>query len=231
MRTDPRRWTEIMMNDEFYSSLFSEYSALLSRINVIPSEAVERMLQLHEDDVTTYTDQYIFRIFHLNYITNYKKYNELAGLYESNIDIFSPVNITESYLDVRRPNLTSTSSSSIEKKQSVTMTSTPATTDTTTHSVNPYDNTGLRQETQDTSSTSGSDTTVTSYSGQPDTTSGTVTSTGSETYEHQLTKSGRDGKFTISDIIEQAELTADKLDILDIIIQDIANQIFLQIWI
>lgn len=220
-----------MMNQTFYEHLFDEYATLLTAIDVTTNEATERMLQLHEDDITTYSADYIPRIFHLNLISNAKKYSELVSLYESDIDIFSPVHLTESYLDVRRPNLTSVSSSSSKRNQSVTQTVTPLTTDTTTHSVNPYDNSGLRQESQEVKSVTGSDSTTTAYSGSPDVSSGTVTSSGTETIEHQLTRSGRDGKFTVSDIIEQAELTADKLDILDIIIKDISDQLFLQVWI
>lgn len=232
----------MMMNESFYDSLFMEYEDLLQALNVYRYEASERMLQLHEDDVTTYSAPYISRIFHLNLLANRKKYEELIEIYNKDLDLFAPVSIAENYIDTRTPNLTSTSSSTgsssstAKRNQSVTQTTTPATTDTVSHSVNPYDNTGLRQESQDITATTGTDTTVTAYSGTPDTTSGTSTSsgsvrsTGTETIVHSLRREGRDGRFKVSDIIDDAELTAEKLDILDIIIQDISNQVFLQVW-
>lgn len=231
------------MNESFYDSLFMEYEDLLSAIGVYRYEASERMLQLHEHDITTYTAPYISRIFHLNLLANRKKYEELVEIYEREIDLFSPISIAENYIDTRTPDLVSTSSTTgsssslMQRNQSTTQITTPATTTTTSHSVNPYDNTGLQTETQDSTTDSGNDTTVTSYSGSPDTTSGTSTASGSvhsggtETIAHSLKKEGRDGRFKVSDIIDDAEQSAKKLDILDIIINDVSNQVFLQMWL
>lgn len=242
MRTTPRRWKEIANNINV-AGAFSLYSSIFSTLDIDYNIAWARMLQLYENEVTTYTNDYIPLIFANNFYANQKKYAELIALYEEDIDIFSPVNMTESYTDTRTPNLTSASTSSAggstetKNNQSRTSTTTPATTITTNHSVNPFDNSGLRQETQDTSTDSGTNTTVESYSGLADkiestsSSSSSVSTTGTETIVHSLTRSGRDGKFTISDLINQAEEAAKELNLLDLILNDIAEQVFLQVWL
>lgn len=218
-------------NLTLWDNLFLYYVAILDAISVTPAGARSRMLQLCENAVTTYTDDYIEEIFANNLATNGKKYAELVKLHSDDLDVLSPVDLTETFTDTRRPNLTTQSSSSSERKQSQTSTTTPLTTETTTHSVNPYDNTGMQQQTQDATSMTGSNTTTISFTGQPDTASGTTTRTGTETLEHSARRKGRDGRFTLSQIIEEAELSAARLDILDIIINDLADQIFLQVWL
>ena len=242
MRTTPRRWKEIANNINV-AGAFQLYTSIFDTLDIDYNIAWARMLQLYENEVTTYTNEYIPLIFANNYYANQKKYAELIALYEEDIDIFSPVNMTESYTDTRTPNITNTSASSAsgttetKNNQSRTSTTTPATTTTRNHSVNPFDNSGLRQETQDTTSDSGTSTTVDSYSGNADevnassTASGSVTTTGTETIVHSLNRSGRDGKFTISDLINQAEEAAKELNLLDLILNDIAEQVFLQVWL
>lgn len=240
-RTYPRTWKEVLIEDNLFS-IFSLYSSILQSIGASTTDAYYRMAQNYEDAITNYTVDYIEQIFYNNLKANSKKYAELVAIYQKDIDIFSPVHIEETYTDTRTPDLTSESSSSgtgtsdSKINQSRTSTVTPATTTTNVHSVNPYDDTGMKSENQDVSSESGTHTTVDTYSGQPDHTAtatsaeSTVTTTGTETIEHELTRSGRDGRFTISEIIEQAELSAAKLNLLDIIIDDLADQIFLQVW-
>lgn len=242
MRGEPRRFRKIA-NSLNFDECFSLYSSIFSALNIDYGIATDRMIQNYEQAISTYTNQYITVLFANNYYANAKKYAELIALYDSDIDIYSPVSITETYTDTRTPNLSSTSqttasgNSATQNNQTRTSTSTPATTTTTLHSVNPYDDTGLRTETQDATSESGSRTTTEAYSGNPDTlttsstASSTVATTGTETIRHELTRSGRDGKFSISEIIEQAEESATKLNILDTIINDIADQIFIQVWL
>lgn len=242
MRQEPRRFRQIA-NSLHWDECFNLYSGIFQALGVDYQIATDRMIQNYEQAVSVYTDEYIKLIFTNNYYANAKKYAELLALYDSDIDIFSPVSMTESYTDLRTPNLSSSSSSTgsgstqSSTNQSRTSTTTPATTTTNIHSVNPYDDTGLRTETQDATSETGTRTTVESYSGQPDsmtsssTASSTVTSTGTETIKHDLTRSGRDGRFSISEIIDQAEESAQKLNILDMILEDIANQILIQTWI
>lgn len=231
------------MTEPGLSNCFVLYETILAAIDATPDQAYNRMWQNYETAITNYTADYILTIFANNYIANQKKYLELVALYDTDIDIFNPVSITENYTDIRTPNLQSSSSSTgsgtsdSKINQSRTQTVTPATTTTTSHSVNPYDNTGLQTETQDSTTDSGTNTTLETYSGQPDhtatstTASSTVSTTGSERIEHQLTRSGRDGRFTISEIIDQAEESATKLNILDQIINDLADQIFLEMWV
>jgi hypothetical protein len=112
------------------------------------------------------------------------------------------------------------------------------TTTTTEHSVNPYDNTGLRVESQDVSTDGGSSTSVESYSGQPDhvatssSASSIVTQSGSDLLETDRKTIGRNGRrFLPSELIDSGIEALDRLDILDIIINDLAEEIFLQVWI
>lgn len=231
------------MTEPSLTNCFIAYEQILAAIDATPDSALDRMWQNYEDAITNYTADYILQIFTNNLVANGKKYVELVALYDTDIDIFNPVSISENYTDIRTPNLQSSSSSTgsgtsdSKINQSRTQTVTPATTTTTSHSVNPYDNTGLQTETQDSTTDSGTNTTLETYSGQPDhtatstTASSTVSTTGSERIEHRLTRSGRDGRFTISEIIDQAEESAAKLNILDQIINDLADQIFLEMWV
>lgn len=242
MRQEPRRFRTIAETLNF-QSCFSLYNSIFQTLEVSTNIATDRMLQNYESAISTFTDEFITQIFSNNYYANRKKYEELIALYDSDIDIFSPVSITENFTDTRTPNISSTSqttasgNSATQNNQTRSSTSMPDTTTTTLHSVNPYDDTGLRDETQDSTTESGSRTTTETYSGNPDTlktssaASSTVATTGTETIVHELTRSGRDGKFSISDIIEQAEESAAKLNILDTIINDIADQIFIQVWL
>lgn len=230
------------MTEQGLNNCFVIYEEILEEISVTPEQAYNRMWQNFEDAITNYTADYILTIFSNNLIANQKKYFELIEIFKKNLDIFNPIHIEETYTDIRTPDLTSnsestgTGSSDSKINQSRTSTTTPATQQTTVHSVNPYDDTGMKTENQDVISQSGSDTTLETYSGQPDhtqtqtTAESTVTTTGTETIEHELTRSGRDGRYTISEIIEQAEQSAGSLNILDIIINDLADQIFLQVW-
>lgn len=242
-RTYPRTWNEILTSSTTLYNCFVPYQAILLGINTTPDIAFNRMYQNYEEGITTYTEDYILTIFENNLAANRKKYEELINIYQANIDILNPISITEQYTDVRTPDLTSTSTSSgtgsatSTRNQTQTTLSNPGSTTTTTHSVNPYDNTGFKDESKDTVVDSGSNTTTVSYSGSPDsstttsTATGTVTSGGTETIEHTLTRTGRDGKINISELLEEAELSAVRLNILDAIINDLADQIFIQVWL
>ena len=242
-RTTPRRWIEIMKTDYAQTYYFEEYDDLLDLFDLRPIEMRARSVQLFENAVTNYTDSYIRTVMYNNLKANEKKYQEFASLFSSDIDIFSPVDLSETYTDTRRPNLSSSStssgqgSSSAKNNQTRTIENLPLTTRTSVHSVSPYDGTGSREESRDVTTDGGSSVTEESYTGNADTTntttsaSSTVTTTGYETYEHTLRRTGRDGKFKISEIIDDAELSAAKLNFMDIILQDIADQLFLQVWL
>ena len=202
------------------------------------------MWETHEEAITNYTTESITQIFISNLVANKKKYDELIEFYEESFYPFDDFYRSESYDHTRTPDLTSESSSSgtgsatTEKNQSRTMTTTPDDyTTTRTHSVDPFDESGMRDESQDVSVESGSSTTEESFSGDPDITatetesSSTVTTSGTEKNEYTKTIHGRSGKRPTSEVVADGLKAAAMHDILDLIIDDIANQVFLQVWI
>lgn len=246
-RTNFRKWATIVQN-ELENNPFLFYTELLDGINVTAEDALQRSVELYEDALTNYTADTLIQIFFSNSIANKKKYEQLLELYSENIYLFGDFYKNETYEHERTPNLTSTSSStgsgtsSTERKQSRTTTTTPNNYETeTTHKVAPFDNNaaaaGLKFESQDTAIERGSTSTTEAYTGQPDLTSTSssattsVSTTGTDTNEYTKIIHGRDGKRSTSEVLEDGLKAAAQLDILDIIINDIADQIFLQVWI
>ena len=225
------------------TDIFADYAELLQDIDATKEEATDRMIELFECMVTNYTAEYIQRIFKLNLVANEAKYNDIVAFFKANYHPFDEYLREEDYSSERTPNLRSASVSSgtgtadTQRQQTQTQTTTPNTTTTTTHDVQPYDVTGLRTETKDTSEESGSTSTTTSYSGQPDHTatsssaSSTVSTTGSEATEYSRSIHGRNGDRPQSEIIADGFKAAAMHDVLDVILQDLADQIFLQTWI
>lgn len=223
---------------------FGIYETFLINVGCSSSEALDYFSINYEKQVCVYTNATISNLFRLNYYANLKKYQELVSIIESDLNILNPVDLSENFTDTRTPNLSSSSSSSgsaetnTQRNQSRTTTTTPTNyTSETTHESNPYDDTGLNDVTKDTTVESGSTTTTETFSGQPDSTdttstaTTTTTATGTETIEHHLTRSGRDGRFKVSEIIDDAELTAAKLNFLQVLCNDLSDCIFLQMWI
>lgn len=223
---------------------FGIYETFLINVGCSSSEALDYFSINYEKQVCVYTNETISNLFRLNYYANLKKYQELVSIIETDLNILNPVDLTENYTDIRTPNLQSSSSSNgsaetnTQRKQTRTTTTTPTNyTSQTDHDSNPFDNSGLRSVTRDTTVESGSTATTETFSGQPDSTgtissaTTTTTATGNERIEHRLTRSGRDGRFKVSEIIDDAELTAAKLNFLQVLCNDLSDCIFLQIWI
>ncbi|MBQ2330097.1 MAG: hypothetical protein II387_05020 [Oscillospiraceae bacterium] len=232
-----------MQKETTLNDPFNEYSELLEEIGATKQEAKDRMWELYEDAITNYTTESILNFFHLNLVANAKKYEDLVLFYNEQFFPFADIYKSETYDHRRTPNLLSTSQSTgsgsadTTRNQTRTTTNTPGVTTTIAHSVNPYDNSGLRSESQDTTSESGSGTITEAYSGQPDHTatssqaSATVSTTGTDRNQYDKVIHGRDGKEPTSEVIKDGLLAAAYHDVLDIIINDIADQIFLQVWL
>lgn len=222
---------------------FSTYSELLSEFDATADDAASRMWENYQEAVTNYTTEAIIEIFNLNLVVNKKKYEDLINLYDWDFYPFVDKWYDELYASQRTPNLTSTSESSgsadvdTERKQTRTTTSNPGSVTTTQHEVQPYDASGLRIESKDTSTDSGSTTTTEAYSGQPDhssTTSSaesTVTTTGYDQNEYDRKYLGRTGNRPTSEVIADGVKAAAMHNIVDQIIFDIAQQIFIQAWL
>mgnify|MGYP003288060790 CR=1 FL=1 len=202
------------------------------------------MWELYEEAITNYTADTIKQLFLSNLIANAKKYDEMIDFYSETFYPFDDFYKAESYDHTRTPDLSSNSqslgsgSATSSRNQTRTTTTTPNNYQTeVTHNVDPFDETGLRAESQDVSVESGSTATSESYSGSPDSTStsstasSTVTTTGTESNEYSKIIHGRSGKRPTSEIVKDGLIAASFLDVLDIIIEDIADQIFLQVWI
>ncbi len=238
----PRTWKEILKTMQI--NPFGIYETFLINVGCSSDEALDYFSINYEKQVCVYTNATISNLFRLNYYANLKKYQELVSIIETDLNILNPVDLTENYTDIRTPNLQSSSSSNgsaetnTQRKQTRTTTTTPTNyTSQTDHDSNPYDNSGLRSVTRDTTVESGSTATTETFSGQPDSTgtisaaTTTTTATGTERIEHRLTRSGRDGRFKVSEIIDDAELTAAKLNFLQVLCNDLSDCIFLQMWI
>lgn len=202
------------------------------------------MWELFEEAITNYTAETITQIFLSNLVANKKKYDELIDFYAETFYPFDDYYKAETYDHTRTPNLqsgsTSTGTGSATSKHNETRTSTTTPTNyqtETTHKVDPFDSSGLRNESQDISIESGSRSTTDSYSGSPDVTTSTssalstVTTTGTDHNSYEKMIHGRSGRRPTSEVIEDGLKAAAMHDILDIIINDIADQIFLQVWI
>lgn len=222
---------------------FTNYAYLLEQIDSTPDEAASRMWENYEKAVTNYTSEAILEIFALNLTVNKAKYDDLVNLYNWDFNPFVDKWYNESYGSQRTPNLTSTSESSgsgsvdTERKQTRTTTNNPGAVTVTQHEIQPYDASGLRMESKDTSTDSGSNTTTEAYSGQPDhseTSSkaqSTVTTTGFDQNEYTKKYIGRTGNRPTSEVVADGMKAAAMHDVLDQIIKDIAEQIFIQAWI
>lgn len=232
-----------MQTETSLSDPFSEYADILEEIGATTTEATDRMWTLYEEAITSYTAESILNIFHLNLVANLKKYAELIEFYEEKFYPFGDYYRNEIYDHQRTPDLTSASTSTgtgsadSARNQTRTTTNTPGVTTTTTHSVNPFDNTGLKQESQDVTGETGYGTISEAYTGDPDHTttsssaSSSVSTTGTDRNEYSKIIHGRDGRRPTSEVVADGLLAAALHDILDIIINDIADQIFLQVWI
>lgn len=221
---------------------FTDYADLLTQIDATADDALQRMWENHQFAVTRYSVDSILQLFKSNLTANQKKYDELIEFYEEKFYPFDDYYRNESYDHTRTPNLNSESVSissgnaTTNRQQSHTTTRTPNTTDTNTHLVQPYDS-NLRTEFQDISENHGTDTTVDSWSGQPDITTASstvdnaVTTTGTDKNKYDKIIHGRNGNRPTSEVVADGLRAAAMHDILDIIINDIADQIFLQVWI
>lgn len=189
------------------------------------------------------------------------EYNPIDNynMIESSTDVRTPeltnqliLNTTAAMTDSRTTTTTGDSTTTNKLNQTKNTTETPNNyTETATHAVNPYDNPGMTEESRDTTVQSGTRTVSESYSGTPDettvnagstvtnsggtstTNTGTNTSkeTGTDTTEHELTRRGNIGVTTSQQMLEAEISLAEKMNIFKIIEQDIAEKVFLQVWI
>lgn len=273
MSREYRRWETIA---ETITNPFESYETILSAIGLDTDAALFIFSTDFESALTRYTNDEIKNIFNVVYLTNKVKYQKLVTAATVEYNPLDNYNMSESGSDTRTPDLkntitlntisamtdtreTSTTGNSNTNttnklNQVHTTTDTPnGYTETSVHSVNPYDNAGMTEESQDKLTQTGSRTVQESYSGDADTTdqtvSGTSTTTnsggtstkntgtntqqetGTDKTEHTLTRKGNIGVTTSQQMLESEMNLAEKMNIFKIIEQDIAAKLFLQVWI
>ena len=174
---------------------------------------------------------------------NYRKYEKLIDVYEADYNPIQNYDMTETMTDVRTPNLQASTTSAASTSTTSKINQTQTTTDTpnnyqqtSVRSVNPYDDSGMRSESQNVVTDSGSRTTTTAYSGDPDnatsssTGTTTATNTGTETTEHTGSRSGNIGVTTAQQMLESELELAAKMNIFKQIELDLAQKIFIGAW-
>lgn len=273
VRTLLRTWHEITETLENQFEFWNEYWAeLLENLGLTVYSAWKTMQYDYESAVTRYNDDDINLIFRLVYNNNYLKYKKLITVATAEYKPIENYNMVENSVDTRTPDLESkneidttvsltdtrgTSSTTVQDStnqinQTKTTTETPEDFGMTTiHSVNPYDNPGMKEEYQDVSTQDGSNIVKESYTGAPDQANTTtnyiaknnggtttrnagytkVKETGSDTTAHTLTRSGNIGVTTSQQMLESELVLADKMTLFKIIEQDLASKIFLQVWL
>lgn len=242
-REAPRTWTDII-SVTGAPNFWSVFETLLTAIGLTVEDA-DRAFELdYEEAITTYANSSIEKVFNSVYLTNLKKYQKMIAVYAEDYDALEDLYYNETYTDLRTPNLqsatTSTGSASgtVKNNQTRTTTETPNGWQTQNiHSVNPYDNSGMRSESQDISTESGTRSSAESWSGTADQTSSTssgsqtTTETGTETITHTATKHGNNGGHTLQELAEQEFTLAARMNIFKIIEKDLAAKVFLQVWL
>lgn len=236
------RWSFIVAQHPT-TSYFDFFTEVLELLNITSAEATSYFNFDYADAWTDYDDATISNIFDMIYQTNRLKYMSIANAVTAEYNPLYNADVTETYTDTRRPNLTATTTTSGSSSGTVKNNQTRTTTDNggTYHEISdnnraPFDGSGLRTEGQTDTYAEGSRTSSESFSGEPDTssttTSGTATEqrTGSETIEHNLRRFGNIGVTSSQSLITQELDLAARRNVLKVIFKDIAAKLFLQVW-
>ena len=178
------------------------------------------------------TDPLISKCFQRVWYKNKKKYEVWLQVYAAEYDPIENYSRHEESTKTRTPDLTQQTDAQSERKQTRTTTENPDTyTDTETRSVSPYNSSIMSAAEQISRSASGSRNTTESYSGDPDTASSTTTTTGTDTESTESDISGNIGTTTSQQMLESSLDLSQRMRLVQEIEQDIAKELFLQIWI
>ena len=265
---DYRKWGDIDLDQ----NPFALWQSLLAQLDIDITAALQFFTLDFFGAVTTYTDTYILVVFGQVLTTSGGKYQRMINAAKAEYNPIHNVDATETYTDVRTPDLqkeltlntttamtdTRSSTLTLNTTTSSSINQTRTTTDTpnnlkstNVHSVNPYDDTGYKEESKDESTQTGSTQQTESYTGNPDTTqntgtnttqnsggtsttntgTNTETDTGTETVEHNSRRYGNIGVTSSQKLVNEELDLADRLNIFKVIEQDIAKKLFLQVWI
>lgn len=243
MTHDLRRYGDTTVNP-FDTDNLGPFVDLLFGIG-IGTDLANTMFRIdYADAYTPYNDTDILRIVKMLFTINFRKYEKFKDVYEADYNPVENYSMTETMTDTRTPDLsatttsTGTSSSQSKINQQQTTTDTPDNySQTSIRSVNPYDNSGMRSESQNVTTDSGSRSTTVAYSGSPDTASSetttttTATNTGTETNRHTGSRSGNIGVTTSQQMLESEIELAKKIDFFKEIEMDLAKKLFIGVWL
>lgn len=237
----PRYWSEIL--DTLKGNPFEYFTSYLQSLNIETESALQYFTLDYEYAVSLYSTESILSLFIKVSQVNAKKYEKLIAVYTAQYNPIDNYNMTESFDDTRTPDLTATSTGTSSADGTVKNNQTRNTTDTpdgyqetSLRSVNPYDGTGFRDESQNITTQTGTRTTSESYAGEPDTThsessaNSTTHQTGTEKIHHELSRKGNIGVTTSQQMLESEMSLAEKMNIFKVIEKDIAAEIFLKVW-
>lgn len=236
-------------------SCFTYFSDWLESLDISVNDAAIYFLIDYTTAKCRYTDLVIQKIAKMVAETNAKKYDKLIAIYAADYDPLTNYDRTETSTHIRTPQLTTGTTSSAtsgasnsstttdQTKQTHTQTTTPSQYGTTTEkSVAPFDTSVFKPQEKTVSTNAGTLTVSDAYSGDPDTstTSGTSSTnasatttteqTGSETTGIQSHIVGNIGVTTSQQMAEAEIALAAKMAVFKTIEQDLAAKLLLQVW-
>lgn len=236
-----RHWIDVM--DTLKGNPFQYFKEWLDQLDIQTEQALNFFTIDYQNATTLYSTETILSLFIKVSLVNAVKYNKLIAVVQADYNPIDNYNMEETSSDTRTPDLTATSSGTStatgtvkNNQQRITTDKPDGFSETSVRSVNPYDGSGMREESQNVSTQTGTRETVEAYTGDGDTTdststaSSTTTQTGTETFEHTLTRKGNIGVTTSQQMLESEIALAQKMNIWKIIEQDLAEQIFLKVW-
>lgn len=170
--------------------------------------------------------------FYKTYLKNRKKYEIWQQVYDAEYDPIQNYDRHEQSTKTRTPDLTQETEAQSQRNQTRTTTDNPQNyTETETRSVSPYDSQAMAAAEQYERSASGARNTTETYSGAPDTASSTTTTTGTDTDAVESHIYGNIGVTTSQMMLASSLDLADRMRLVKEIEQDIAKELFLQVWL
>lgn len=170
--------------------------------------------------------------FYKTYLKNQKKYEIWQQVYEAEYDPIQNYDRHEQSTKTRTPDLTQETEAQSQRNQTRTTTDNPQNyTETETRSVSPYDSQAMAAAEQYERSASGARNTTETYSGAPDTASSTTTTTGTDTDAVESHIYGNIGVTTSQMMLGSSLDLSDRMRLVQEIEQDIAKELFLQVWL
>ena len=245
------------MTVEDVSRYFIYYDDYLSLLGFTHAVAASAFIQDYFGALCPYTDEYIPDVFQRTALENARKYGMMCEIFTAQYDPLVNYDRAETETTTRTPNLTTSSSGQaaennkreslkrgiehVADKGVVEEGDEDPWSETTDHSVAPFDSTTLRTSDQDVRTEHGWRERQTSYEypdSKPDVEetlrtsnhTDTKTETGSDTTGRQLVVKGNIGTVTAQDMANQQLDLAQRMNVFREIERDLAAKLFIQVW-